>query len=134
MIGLLIVAHGDLAGAMLRTVEHVVGPLDGARAIGLEPNDDLAARRAEIEATAAEIDAGAGVVIVTDLFGGTPANLAIAAMASGAIDVISGGNLPLLMKLATSRHLPRRQAVTEAVKDAKKYIMDAASVLGEDDP
>ncbi len=132
MIGLLIVAHGELAGALLKTVEHVVGDLPQAQAIGLDPADDLAARRAEIEAAARALDDGAGVVIVTDLFGGTPANLAIAAMASGQIDVISGVNLPLLMKLATSRDGPRRDAVVEAVDAGRKYILDAGAVLGSE--
>lgn len=134
MIGMLIVAHGDLAQAMLSAVRHVMGDPPHVRAIGLEPNDDLASRRSEIEAAAAALDQGAGVVIVTDLFGGTPANLAIAAMASGDIDVISGVNLPVLMRLLEKRDLPRREAVTAAVEAGRKYILDAAAVLGAQPP
>lgn len=128
MIGILIVAHSDLAEALLSATEHVVGPVPAARAIGLGPADDLSARRKEIEAAAAELDQGEGVVIVTDLFGGTPANLAIAAMASGRIDVITGANLPLLMKLCSLRRKPRRDAVEAAVQAGRKYIMDADAV------
>jgi PTS system mannose-specific IIA component len=130
MIGIVIVAHGGLADTLLQAVEHVVGPLEQICAIGLEPRDDLAARRTEIEEASQQVNSGAGVVIVTDLFGGTPANLAIAAMAAGDIDVISGANLPLLMKLATSRTLPRSEAVAAAVMAGRKYILDAASVMG----
>lgn len=128
MIGILIVAHSGLAEALLAATEHVVGAVPAARAIGLGPADDLATRRQEIAAAAAELDQGDGVVIVTDLFGGTPANLAIAVMASGPIDVITGANLPLLMKLCSVRAQPRRDAVREAVVAGRKYIMDAESV------
>lgn len=132
MIGLLIVAHGGLAQAFLDAVSHVVGDVPNAIAIGLEPKDDLAARRRDIEAAIDAVDAGSGVVIVTDLLGGTPANLAIAAMAVERVDVISGANLPLLIKLATMRDAPRRVAAAAAVEAGRKYILDAEAVLGSE--
>lgn len=128
MIGILIVAHDGLADALLAATEHVVGEVPAAQAIGLAPTDDLATRRREITEAAAALDQGDGVVIVTDLFGGTPANLAIAAMDSGRIDVITGANLPLLMKLCSVRGSPRREAVREAVAAGRKYILDADAV------
>lgn len=131
-IGIIVVAHGGLAQEILRATEHVVGDLSGARAIGLEPKDDLADRRAEIEQAVTDVDAGAGVIVLTDLFGGTPSNLAIAAMARPSVDVVTGVNLPMMMKLAKSRHLPRAKAVEIAVEAGRKYILDAAEILGED--
>lgn len=129
MIGIIVVAHGGFAEELLKATEHVIGALAAAKAIGLGPKDDLATRRAEIEAAVREVDSGAGVVILTDLFGGTPSNLAIAAMAQNNVDVVTGANLPMMMKLARSRSLPRREAVAAAVEAGRKYIMDAAGVL-----
>lgn len=129
MIGLLLVSHGGLAEELLRAAEHVVGPMAGARAIGLDPKDDLAERRDEIDAAVSAVDDGAGVVILTDLFGGTPSNLAIAAMARPGVDVVTGVNLPMLMKLAQSRDIERRAAVEAAVEAGRRYILDAAAML-----
>ena len=132
MIGIVLVAHGGFAEELLKATEHVMGSLPAARAIGLGPKDDLTQRRGEIDAAVREVDSGDGVVILTDLFGGTPSNLAIAAMAHGRVDVITGANLPMMMKLARSRTAPRREAVAAAVEAGRKYIMDAAGVLGGD--
>lgn len=130
MIGIVIVAHGGFADELLKATEHVVGPLEAARSVGLNPKDDLSERRQEIETAIAEVDRGAGVVIVTDLFGGTPSNLAIAAMARFTeVDVVTGANLPMMMKLATCRGLPRRAAVEKSVEAGRKYMMDVESVL-----
>lgn len=133
MIGIVIVAHGGFAEELLKATEHVVGPLEAAKAVGLHPKDDLTERRMEIEAAIAAVDRGKGVVIVTDLFGGTPSNLAIAAMARFTeVDVVTGANLPMMMKLATSRDLPRRTVVAKAVEAGRKYLLDVESVLDHD--
>ena len=132
MIGIVVVAHGGFANELVKATEHVVGPLPAVRAIGLNPKDDLGRRREEIESAVTAVNDGDGVVIVTDLFGGTPSNLAIAAMAADGVDVVSGANLPLMMKLAQSRALDRREAVAAAVTAGRKYILDAASVLNGD--
>lgn len=130
MIGLVIVAHGGFAQELLAAAEHVVGPLPAVAAIGLGPKDDLAARRAEIEQAVADVDRGDGVVILTDLFGGTPSNLAIATMARfGQVDVVTGANLPMMMRLAKARAMGRREAVAAAVEAGRRYILDAAEVL-----
>lgn len=132
MIGLVIVAHGGLAEELLRAAEHVVGPLERALAVGLGPRDDLAERRTAIEEAVTQVDSGAGVVILTDLFGGTPSNLAIATRARfDNVDVVTGANLPMMMKLAKSRNLPRREAVAAAVDAGRRYIIDPRSLLGE---
>lgn len=133
MIGLVVVAHGGLAAEILKATEHVVGELPAAIAIGLEPKDDLAVRRADIEAAVREVDDGSGVIVLTDLFGGTPSNLAIAAMARDGVDVVTGVNLPMMMKLAKSRALSRADAIAAAVEAGRKYILAAADVLGEGD-
>lgn len=133
MIGLVVVAHGGLAAEILKATEHVVGPLPAALAIGLEPKDDLAERRSEIEAAVAAVDDGSGVIVLTDMFGGTPSNLAIAAMARDGVDVVTGVNLPMMMRLAKSRSLSRSEAIASAVEAGRKYILAAADVLGEAD-
>lgn len=130
MIGIVVVAHGGFAMELKNAVEHVVGDLPAVEAIGLGPKDDLAARRAEIEAAVTKLDDGDGVVIVTDLFGGTPSNLAIATMARfQSVDVVTGANLPMMMKLVRSRAMPRRAAVDAAVEAGKRYILDASKLL-----
>ena len=135
MIGLVIVAHGGFAEELLRAAEHVVGPLERAEAIGLGPKDDLAERRAEIESAVERVNDGDGVVILTDLFGGTPSNLAIATMArfDGQVDVVTGANLPMMMKLAKSRTADRREAVEAAVAAGRRYILDATELLAGGD-
>lgn len=129
MIGLVIVAHGGLADALLSATEHVVGPQRNARAVAIEPADDLHARQAEINALVAEVDTGAGVVLITDMFGGTPSNLALGAMTRPGIEVIYGANLPLLVKLAKSRERPLDEAVRVALEAGGKYIDSAARML-----
>lgn len=128
MIGLVIVAHGSLATAFLAATEHVVGPQAQACAIAIEPNEDLKAKQAEINAKVAEVDTGDGVVVVTDMFGGTPSNLALGA-AGPKVEVIWGANLPLLVKLAKMRERPLEEAVRLALAAGHKYIDSAAQVL-----
>ncbi|MGF1553716.1 MAG: PTS sugar transporter subunit IIA [Paracoccaceae bacterium] len=130
-LGIVIVAHGALAAALRAALEHVVGPLEGVVAIAIEPSDDLRARQAEIREAVAGADAGGGVVLVTDMFGGTPSNLALGAM-SGEADVIYGANLPLLVKLVKCRERPIADAVRAALEAGGKYIDSAGRMLDPD--
>lgn len=129
MIGIVIVAHAGLAEAFLATLEHVVGPLDGVAAISIGPSEDLRACQARIDAAVAAVEQGAGVVLVTDMFGGTPSNLAHGAMSSSTVEVMYGANLPLLVKLAKSRDLPLADAVSAALEAGQKYINSAGAIL-----
>jgi PTS system mannose-specific IIA component len=121
-IGIVIVAHGGLAREYLAAVEHVLGRLHGVRAVSIEPDHDRAAKAAEIRAAAAEVEEGAGVVVVTDLFGGTPSNLSLLACDSGDRRILYGANLPMLIKLAQSRDLSLVEAVEAAANAGRKYI------------
>jgi len=129
MIGLVIVAHGALAQSLLAATEHVVGRQANAYAVAIEPTDDLHARQAEINALVAKVNTGKGVVLITDMFGGTPSNLALGAINGPDIEVICGANLPLLVKLAKLRDKPIDQAVKAALEAGHKYIDSAASIL-----
>ena len=129
LVGVVIVAHGRLAQALLDATEHVVGPQSGARAIAVEPTDDLPARQAEIAAAVREVDSGVGVVVVTDMFGGTPSNLAHGALCGDSTEVVYGANLPLLVKLAKMRDRPLAEAVAISIEAGRKYIDSAASIL-----
>ena len=122
MIGIVIVAHGGLADEYLAAMEHVVGHHPGTRAISISRDDDRDAKQAEIKASVNEVDDGDGVVVVTDLFGGTPSNLAINACESGARKIIYGANLPLLVKLAKTRHLPLEDSTRCACEAGRKYM------------
>jgi len=129
MIGLVIVAHGSLAQSLLEATEHVVGPLEHAHAVPIGINDDLHARQAKINALVADANTGDGVVLITDMFGGTPSNLAFGAIGGPDVEVICGANLPLLVKLAKMRDKPLEQAVKAALEAGHKYINSAASIL-----
>jgi PTS system mannose-specific IIA component len=130
MIGLVLVSHGKLADELLSALTHVVGPQDQAISIGIEPNDDGERRREEILTAIRKVDSGDGVIVVTDMFGGTPSNLAISAMDDGAIEVLAGANLPMLVKLASVRKtMPLEQAAIEAQNAGRKYINLAGSLL-----
>lgn len=122
MIGIVIVAHGGLAREYLSAVEHVIGPQPGIIAIAIDDAHDRAAKIAEIQAAANAVDTGAGVVVVTDLFGATPSNLAMPACAARGRIILYGANLPLLIKLGRSRHLPLGDAVSIAKEVGRKYI------------
>lgn len=134
MIGLVIVAHDRLAEALLASLEHVVGPQEGAVAIAIGPNDNLHVRQAEISAAVARVNVGDGVVLVTDMFGGTPSNLAHGAMTGASVEVVYGANLPLLVKLAKMRDRPLDHAVDAAVEAGRKYINSAGAILETDLP
>lgn len=129
MIGLVIVAHGTLAQSLLTATEHVVGRLVNAHAVSIDPKDDLHERQAEINRLVAAVNTGYGVVLVTDMFGGTPSNLALGAISGPDVEVICGTNLPLLVKLAKTRDLPLEQAVRAALDAGHKYIDSAANIL-----
>ena len=116
------VAHGGLAREYLAAVEHVVGIQPGVVAIAIEDDHDRAAKQAEICTAADTVDVGDGVVVVTDMFGGTPSNLALRACAAENRRIVYGANLPMLIKLAKSRNLSVPEAVTSAVEAAHKYI------------
>ena len=122
MIGIVIVAHGGLAREYLSAVEHVVGPQSGIAAVMIEDDHDRAAKTAEIRAAADAVDRGDGVVVVTDLFGGSPSNLSLMACAMRNRSILYGANLPMLVKLAKSRKLPVADAVTLAKDAGRKYI------------
>ena len=122
MIGIVIVAHGGLAAEYLAAMEHVVGQKPGTRAISISRGDDRETKQAEIRLAVNEVDNGDGVVVVTDLFGGTPSNLAISACESGARKVIYGASLPLLVKLAKTRHLQLDESAKCACEAGHKYM------------
>ncbi len=122
MIGIVIVAHGRLAEEYLAAVEHVVGPQPGMVSIAIGPEDDRAAKQDEICDAADSVDKGDGVVIVTDMFGGSPTNLSLRACSPGNRRILYGANLPMLIKLAKSRNASVPDAVAAAIEAAHKYI------------
>ena len=122
MIGIVIVAHGGLAREYLAAVEHVVGKQSGVVAIAIAPDHDRRAKEAEICAAADTVDSGDGVVVVTDMFGGSPSNLSLSACSPNDRKIVYGANLPLLIKLAKSRHKPLGVAVSAALSAGRKYI------------
>lgn len=122
VIGIVIVAHGGLAREYLAAMEHVVGPLPGAVAVSIGAEDTASSKQAEIDAAIRGVDDGAGVVVVTDMFGGTPSNLAMDACRESGRMVVYGANLPLLVKLAKARGKPMREAVACALTAGRKYI------------
>jgi PTS system mannose-specific IIA component len=131
MIGLVLVTHGQLAAEFVRAMEHVVGPQEAIEAICIGPDDDMEARRADIARAVAGVDQGRGVILLTDLFGGTPSNLAISLMEPGRIEVIAGVNLPMLIRLEGARKAMKVQAAVAAAREAgRKYISVASEVLG----
>lgn len=122
MIGIVIVAHGHLAREYLAAIEHVVGAQTGMAAIAIEPNHDRDAKQREICAAADAVDDGSGVVIVTDMFGGSPSNLSLRACRPANRRILYGANLPMLIKLAKSRRLPVTEAARRAIDAGRKYI------------
>ena len=130
MIGLVIVTHGRLAEEFVFAMEHVVGPQAAVAAICIGPEDDMEKRRKDILAACAAVDSGSGVILLTDMFGGTPSNLAIAVMEQTHAEVIAGLNLPMLIKLASVRGRETLEACVAHAQDAgRKYISVASWVL-----
>lgn len=122
MIGIVIVAHGGLAREYLAAIEHVVGVQGGIKTIAIEPDHDRASKESEIFSAAESVDTGAGVVMVTDMFGGSPSNLSLRACRVEGRRILYGANLPMLVKLAKSRSLPLGDAVRSALDAGRKYI------------
>ncbi len=130
MIGLVVVTHGRLAEEFLSAAEHVVGPQERVKSVSIGPDDDMEKRREDILNAAKEVDEGEGVIILTDMFGGTPSNLAIAVMEKANAEVVAGVNLPMLIKLASVRADGDLEAAVKAAHDAgRKYINVASWVL-----
>lgn len=132
VIGIVIVAHGGLAKEYLAAVEHVVGAQDGIRAITIEEAHDRPAKQEEICAAADEVDQGDGVVVVTDMFGGSPSNLSLLACKPRNRRILYGANLPMLIKLAKSRKLTVQEAVEGAMEAGRKYINSFNGVSSDD--
>ncbi|HTN62525.1 MAG TPA: PTS sugar transporter subunit IIA [Devosia sp.] len=131
MIGMVLVAHGALAHEFKSALEHVVGPQEYCETIAIGPDDNMENRRNDILTAIDTADAGDGVIILTDMFGGTPSNLAISVMQNRAVEVIAGVNLPMLVKLARIRaDMPIKDAVNLAQEAGRKYINVANSILG----
>jgi PTS system mannose-specific IIA component len=132
MIGMVLVTHGRLAAEFIAALEHVVGPQRNIRAVCIGPDDDMEARRKEIIDSVAAVDEGDGVVLLTDMFGGTPSNLAISVMEKAKVEVIAGVNLPMLIKLAGLRDSDNVKTAVSAAQDAgRKYINVASALLNE---
>ena len=130
MIGVVIVAHGGLAGEFRAALEHVVGRQERLESLSIGPEDDVEARRLELIEAVHRVDAGRGVMVLTDMFGGTPSNLAISVMAETGAEVLAGINLPMLIKLASVRgEATLSQAVNAAKEAGRKYISVASQVL-----
>lgn len=130
MIGLVLVTHGALAIEFKSALEHVVGPQESCETVSIGPEDDMQQRRNDILAAVDAVDDGDGVIILTDMFGGTPSNLAISVMQNREVEVIAGVNLPMLVKLARVRaDQPIKEAVRIAAEAGRKYINVATDVL-----
>jgi PTS system mannose-specific IIA component len=130
MIGIVLVTHGCLAAEFLAALEHVVGPQKQIETIAIGPEDDIEQRRQDILVAVGKVDSGGGVIVLTDMFGGTPSNLAISIMNGSNIEVIAGINLPMLIKLASVRETASlEQAVIQAQDAGRKYIYVASRVL-----
>jgi PTS system mannose-specific IIA component len=132
MIGMVLVTHGRLAAEFIDALEHILGPQENVEAICIGPDDDMEQRREDILRSVAEVDDGDGAVVLTDMFGGTPSNLAISIMKEAKVEVIAGVNLPMLIKLSDMREgHSMAEAVEQAQESGRKYINVASSLLGE---
>jgi PTS system mannose-specific IIA component len=130
MIGVVVVTHGRLAHEFRAALEHVVGPQEQFETISIGPDDDLDLRRNDMLEALARVDAGKGVIVLTDMFGGTPSNLAISAMERDNVEVIAGVNLPMLVKLASVRgESGLDEAIMQAQEAGRKYISVASQIL-----
>jgi PTS system mannose-specific IIA component len=130
MIGIVLVTHGRLAQEIIAAMEHMVGPQQQLRAVCMGPEDDVERRQREIAVAAKAVDTGSGTVLVTDMYGGTPCNLALTLLQRGKIEVLAGANLPSLIKLVDIRSkLPLEQAVKEAIDAGRKYMRAGSADL-----
>jgi PTS system mannose-specific IIA component len=132
LIGLVLVTHGRLAIEMIAAMEHVVGPQSQVAAVCIGPDDDMERRRQDILKAVEGVNAGSGVVVLTDMFGGTPSNLAISIMENAPVEIIAGVNLPMLIKLASVRGSEDLATTVAQAQDAgRKYINVASALLGQ---
>lgn len=131
MLGIILVGHNQLAEAMKSVAEHVVGPLPDVVCVSVLPTDDIEEKRQEIFQKIKQIDKGKGVVLLTDMFGGTPSNLAISLMQEGKVEVISGMNIPMIVKLVRMRKKKLMDAVIQSAESGQHYIMVASEFLGK---
>jgi mannose PTS system EIIA component len=132
MIGMILVTHGNLADEFVHAMEHVVGDQAGIKTVCIGPNDDMEKRRREIADAIKAVNSGSGAIILTDLFGGTPSNLAISLMQAGTVEVIAGINLPMLIRLAKARNCMSVRDAALAARDAgRNYITIASEYLGQ---
>ena len=133
MIGMILVTHGKLAEEFVHAMVHVVGRQDAVATVCIGPNDDREKRRGDIADAIRTVDSGKGVIVLTDLFGGTPSNLSISLMEPGNVEVIAGINLPMLIRLAKARDAMTLRDAARAARDAgRNYITIASEYLGQD--
>ena len=133
MIGLILVTHGKLAEEFVHAMQHVVGRQEAVATVCIGPNDDMERRRRDIADAIKAVDSGEGAIVLTDLFGGTPSNLAISLMKAGKVEVIAGINLPMLIRLAKARNCMNVREATSAAREAgRNYITIASEFLGQD--
>lgn len=133
MIGIVLVTHGRLADELISAMEHVVGPQEAVASICIGPDDDMEERRQQILDSISKSDDGGGVILLTDMFGGTPSNLAISVIEKANVEVIAGVNLPMLIKLASVRGTDDlNSAATQAKEAGRKYINIASELLNQD--
>ena len=131
MIGLVLVTHGNLALEFISAMQHVVGKQENVEAVCIGPEDDMEMRRSEIMEKVSKVDSGSGVVVLTDMFGGTPSNLAISIMDRANVEILAGMNLPMLIKIASLRKDKSMKETVEGAQEAgKKYINIASQLLG----
>ena len=134
MIGLVIVTHGNLAVELKRATEHVVGPQDAMATIAIGPDDDMEQRREDIRKAVESVNSGKGVMLLTDMFGGTPSNLSISMLREDKVEVLAGVNLPMLIKLAEARQTASLSEAAQKGKDAgQRYIAIASRILAGED-
>ncbi len=134
MIGMVLVTHGRLAEELIAALEHVVGSQPNIISVCIGPDDDMEQRRQEILESASKADEGDGVVLLTDMFGGTPSNLAISVMDNANVEIIAGVNLPMLIKLASVRKTETLAEAIESAQEAgRKYINIASKLLSQEE-
>jgi mannose PTS system EIIA component len=132
MIGIILVTHGNLGAEFIKVLEHVLGPQEKIAAVAISPDDTLESKRQEVLTRMQEVGGDQGVLILTDMFGGTPSNLAISLMAAGKVEVIAGVNVPMLVKLASVRGQKKlAEAAAEAQEAARRYINVASALLAK---
>ena len=132
MIGVVLVTHGRLANEFIAALEHIIGPQEHMASICIESDDDIDTCRADIMSAVATVDTGNGVILLTDMFGGTPSNLAISVMEQAKVEVVAGINLPMLIKLATARDEGTLQEIAACAQEAgRKYINVASTLLAD---